>query len=282
MIQERNRKTAALPKVHIFETFFYPTLADETRGYQFVKNWTKSVDLLSYDLLLVPIHTPGGIGHWSVAVVFVEDQSIKHYDSTKTTANSCLPILLRYLQQWSQDKGNCTVDMSNWSLISEQGLPSQENGVDCGVFCCKFADFIASKTLVQFDQSAMPFFRKLMVFEVIKGSLWSFANTCHVCKGAAIFYDGAKTRGRPKKNSKPGFPCSSCRSLVHLSCMKKSEKEPIYGIKSFVKVFICESCQNGTVSDGSDFPDVSFVNNKDPMEIIITSHRDQTFLTFDE
>ena len=64
--------------------------------------------------------------------------------------------------------------------------------------------------------------------------------------------------------------------------MKKSEKESIYGIKSFVKVFICESCQNGTVSDGSDFPDVSFVNNKDPMEIIITSHRDQTFLTFDE
>jgi Ulp1 family protease len=41
VLMERNNKTPSYPKCHIFNTFFYPMLAE--RGYERVKKWTRKV-----------------------------------------------------------------------------------------------------------------------------------------------------------------------------------------------------------------------------------------------
>jgi sentrin-specific protease 1 len=41
LLMERSEKEEGWPKIHCFNTFFYPTLRDS--GYQKVRRWTKKV-----------------------------------------------------------------------------------------------------------------------------------------------------------------------------------------------------------------------------------------------
>lgn len=246
MIAHRNRSTEGLPKIHVFNTFFYRSFV--TNGYAGVRSWTQNTNIFENDILLVPIHDPTGIGHWSVAAVFNQEKEIRLYDSLDNGNYLCIGTILVYLEaEYESRYGVGSFDFDLWSLVIKEGLPSQQNSYDCGVFCCKYADFIASKSEITFEQNSIPFFRKLMIFEVVKGSLWSRGLICHICKESAVLYDGSRTRGRPKKHSKPGFPCSTCRKLFHLSCMSKLLKDSIYGFKPSEKTLTCDSCQKNTV-----------------------------------
>ena len=242
MIQARSMKIRGLPKVYCFSTFFYPSLC--SHGYQWVSDWRISEDIFDHDILLIPIHTPTGVGHWSMVAVYVRKKQLKYYDSLSSGAESCLQILMEYLKLEHQMKKNSPLDATNWSQVIERALPRQLNSYDCGVFCCKYGDFIATKSPLHFQQSDIPYFRKLMIYEVVKGSLWTFDSICDVCNDTAVIYDGARTRGRPKRNSKPGFPCYNCRRLIHLTCMSKASKELIYGCNPFETIFTCDKCQN--------------------------------------
>ena len=118
--------------------------------------------IFHYDILLVPIHNSTGIGHWSVAAVFVKEKKIRRYDSIADDDYFSLSVILVYLEaEYESKNGPNTFDFANWSLEIEEGLPKQENSYDCGVFCCKYADYIASKSAITFDQSNIPFFASL-------------------------------------------------------------------------------------------------------------------------
>lgn len=54
-----------LPRVHSMSTFFYVALTNS--GYNGLANWTKNVDLFTYDIILIPIHLPS---HWTLIVNF--------------------------------------------------------------------------------------------------------------------------------------------------------------------------------------------------------------------
>ena len=51
------------PKVHAFNTFFYPKITNG--GHSAVKRWTRRVDVFAVDYILVPVHL--GM-HWCLAV----------------------------------------------------------------------------------------------------------------------------------------------------------------------------------------------------------------------
>jgi sentrin-specific protease 1 len=61
MIVERSKNSG--PKVHAFNTFFYPKLMKT--GHASVRRWTKKVDLFAMDIVLIPVHL--GM-HWCLAV----------------------------------------------------------------------------------------------------------------------------------------------------------------------------------------------------------------------
>ena len=59
---ERSQKNK-LPKIHSFNTFFYPKL--QSTGYDGVRRWTRKVDIFAVKYLIIPVHL--GM-HWCLAV----------------------------------------------------------------------------------------------------------------------------------------------------------------------------------------------------------------------
>lgn len=45
------------------------------------------------------------------------------------------------------------------------------NGSDCGMFTCKFAEYLSRRAKFTFGQSDMPYFRRRMVYEISKNDL---------------------------------------------------------------------------------------------------------------
>ena len=64
----------------------------------------------------------------------------------------------------------------DWELESLSGdIPQQDNSSDCGVFSCKFADYISlgydEPSKFNFKARNMPSFRKLICYYITKGEL---------------------------------------------------------------------------------------------------------------
>ncbi|XP_056418697.1 sentrin-specific protease 1 isoform X2 [Hyla sarda] len=163
LLMERSKRKG-LPKVHAFNTFFFPKL--KSAGFQAVKRWTKKVDVFDADVLLVPVHL--GV-HWCLAVVDFRKKAITYYDSMGGLNNEACRILLQYLKQESQDKKGIPFDTNGWNMGSKKSneIPQQMNGSDCGMFACKYADYITKDKSITFTQHHMPYFRKKMVWEII-------------------------------------------------------------------------------------------------------------------
>ncbi|XP_018616020.1 sentrin-specific protease 1 isoform X3 [Scleropages formosus] len=128
-------------------------LNDELRsaGFSAVRRWTKKVDIFSSDILLVPIHL--GV-HWCLAVVDFRKKSISYFDSMGGTNDEACRILLKYLAQESSDKKGRDLDVSQWVLKSKKSneIPQQMNGSDCGMFTCKYAEYITKDKPITFTQ----------------------------------------------------------------------------------------------------------------------------------
>uniref|UniRef100_A0A8C3TCD5 SUMO specific peptidase 2 n=1 Tax=Chelydra serpentina TaxID=8475 RepID=A0A8C3TCD5_CHESE len=167
LLMERN-KQQGFPVLHAFSTFFYPKLI--SGGYQAVKRWTKGVNLFKQDLIFVPIHLRV---HWGLVVIDVRRKTIKYFDSMGQRGHSICEILLQYLQEESKTKRNLDIDPSEWTLYSMKSheIPQQLNGSDCGMFTCKYADYISRDKPVTFTQHHMPHFRKKMVWEILHQQL---------------------------------------------------------------------------------------------------------------
>ncbi|KAJ8258251.1 hypothetical protein GJAV_G00194820 [Gymnothorax javanicus] len=167
MLVERSRRSD-LPSVHTFNTFFYPKL--RSSGFSAVRRWTKKVDIFASDILLVPVHL--GV-HWCLTVVDIRKKSISYFDSMGGSNIEACRILLKYLEQESQDKTGKKLDTSDWVLQSmkRNEIPQQMNGSDCGMFTCKYAEYITKDRPITFTQKHMPYFRRRMVWEILNRKL---------------------------------------------------------------------------------------------------------------
>ncbi|XP_036622277.1 sentrin-specific protease 2 isoform X3 [Trichosurus vulpecula] len=167
LLMERNKKQG-LPVLHAFSTFFYPKLS--TGGYQAVKRWTKGVDLFEHELILVPIHRRA---HWSLVVIDMRKKNIRYLDSMGQKNHRICNLMLRYLQEESKTKRNRELDPAEWTLECAKAyeIPQQLNGSDCGMFTCKYADYLSQDKPITFTQNQMPHFRKRMVWEILHQQL---------------------------------------------------------------------------------------------------------------
>lgn len=62
-------------------------------------------------------------------------------------------------------------------MLTVQDTPQQDNGNDCGIFSCQTLEALArGKDLAQgeweFTAQNMPFFRRMMVYEIAKGEMY--------------------------------------------------------------------------------------------------------------
>ncbi|XP_060130586.1 sentrin-specific protease 2 isoform X3 [Zootoca vivipara] len=163
LLMERN-KQLGFPVLYAFNTFFYPKLTSE--GYNAVRRWTKQVDLFQHDIILVPIHNRV---HWALVVIDMRIETIKYFDSMGQDGHVICKRLLHFLQEESKAKRNMVIEASSWTLYSVEPheIPQQLNGSDCGMFVCKYADFISRDKPIAFTQRHMPYYRKRMAWEIL-------------------------------------------------------------------------------------------------------------------
>lgn len=165
LLMERGEKDNR-PKVYAFNTFFYPKVV--SGGQSAVKRWTRRVDVLAVDYILVPVHL--GM-HWCLAVINFKKKDIQYYDSMGGNNLQCLNALKKYLCDESKDKKNTDFDLTGWKTTVVKDIPQQMNGSDCGMFACKFAEYITREASITFTQADMPYFRRRMVYEIVTAKL---------------------------------------------------------------------------------------------------------------
>uniref|UniRef100_A0A224Z0T5 Sentrin-specific protease 1 n=1 Tax=Rhipicephalus zambeziensis TaxID=60191 RepID=A0A224Z0T5_9ACAR len=168
LLMQRSEKEGS-PRVYAFNTFFFPKLAKN--GHAALKRWTRTVDLFSFDILLVPLHFTM---HWCLAVVDFRKHHIAYYDSLCSSSEqpSCLATLQQYLEDESQHKRNHGLNWDSWTL-KVMDVPRQQNGSDCGMFTCQYAECISRDAPISFGQQHMPYFRKRVVYEILHKAILS-------------------------------------------------------------------------------------------------------------
>ncbi|KAJ1911708.1 hypothetical protein IWQ60_010016 [Tieghemiomyces parasiticus] len=166
LIVARSKATLALPTVHAFNTFFYAKLDQD--GYAKVRRWSKKNDIFAKDLIVIPVHLPG---HWTCAVVNFRNRRIEYYDSMLGDNSRAFQVIRDYLTAEHQDKKQTPFDLSGWTDWCPKDIPRQQNGYDCGVFTCIFAEYCSRAEPFDFDQTHMADLRQRMMYEIATGQL---------------------------------------------------------------------------------------------------------------
>ena len=56
-------------------------------------------------------------------------------------------------------------------MVVMKDIPQQNNSSDCGMFSCKFAEYLSRRAEITFDQADMPYFRRRMMWEIVKNNI---------------------------------------------------------------------------------------------------------------
>ncbi|KAK4467944.1 hypothetical protein MN116_008550, partial [Schistosoma mekongi] len=172
LLQHRSQRQTNLPRIAVLSTFFYAKLTATTGGgYSGVRRWTRQLQLFDQDIVLIPIHDRGM--HWCLSCVDLRAKSITYYDSMGSGNMKCLKQLMDYLKNESLDKRNIELpDPDSWKFVNtEDTVPQQYNGSDCGVFLCTFSEFLSRGASFTFSQDDMPGIRKRMIYEILTQQL---------------------------------------------------------------------------------------------------------------
>ena len=171
ILKRAANETEKYPKIHMFNTFFYPLL--KTKGYSGVDMITKKakVDIFSLDMVFVPILLHS---HWALVVINIKESRLEYYDSMSKECNdTVLSLLKHYVEEEYKDRKKVSsYDMNEWKYYRVENLPKQTNAYDCGVFAMTFAEHISRSASVLFvPPKHMKYFRLKMMWEIINAHL---------------------------------------------------------------------------------------------------------------
>lgn len=196
MLQDRNisrcQKDANHVSVFFHNTFFFSKLAYwnksqvEQYTYAAVQRWTMPrkirarglpvQTMFECDLLIVPVHV--GKVHWLCCCVDFMKFQVGYYDSLSPSKYRKLVFrnMMRYLRDEWRDKMPGAdadwLDDDKWkSVYDPDYADSQKNGLDCGVFTLKCADWLSDGLIPDFSQEDIPYFRRRIGVEILEGKL---------------------------------------------------------------------------------------------------------------
>uniref|UniRef100_A0A915CRS5 Ubiquitin-like protease family profile domain-containing protein n=1 Tax=Ditylenchus dipsaci TaxID=166011 RepID=A0A915CRS5_9BILA len=111
--------------------------------------------------LRYPDLTDSHSGHWSFVMVNLEKGKLVYHDSLHGDGTKHVNLIKDFVAEYAVERGYATedrssdfmtVDPSNWLCCCPKDIPKQQNGLDCGVFVCKFAELLLSMNW--FERSA--------------------------------------------------------------------------------------------------------------------------------
>lgn len=149
---------AEFADVYCFDTFFY--LGLQTHGYPSLSRRTRTLNLLNFRLILMPVHLPG---HWVLIAIKPETRRIEYYDSLLNPNDQVLRDIRDYMQTETGE--------TNWIMQNMHDIPDQTNTSDCGVFVCQYGLDLCEEREFSFDQDSMEQIRLQMIVEIKNGQL---------------------------------------------------------------------------------------------------------------
>merc|ERR1712142_763439 len=146
LIRERNEADFSLPRIFTCITHLY--VATVAKGVRSTVRWIKE-DVRVKDLISFPIHYED-LAHWSLIAVETSTKTVYYFDSLENPRiYSMAPkIIKRFMEAYYKDKGETVT----FRIKRRADAPLQENGYDCGVFLCQYAERIARKSSLNFSQ----------------------------------------------------------------------------------------------------------------------------------
>jgi sentrin-specific protease 1 len=102
----------------------------------------------------------------------MQEQKIQYFDSLGGSGLHYLKVLLQYLQDEHMDKKKCPMKSPElWTLVPcTKDTPRQQNGYDCGVFTCLFADLISRDfPFDRFNENDMSLYREHIALSILEG-----------------------------------------------------------------------------------------------------------------
>jgi sentrin-specific protease 1 len=169
MILQRSKDhPEQLPRIHMFNSFFYSNLTNPKLGYDKVRRWSRRFDVFAMDMVLFPVNLSNL--HWVLGIINFKKKQIEYYDSFGKSSEAFFAAVRDYVEKESLDKKKTPFDWAGWTnVIGGDQLPQQENGYDCGVFCCMYAVYFSVGRFPSFAQKDLPFFRKKIAIELMTG-----------------------------------------------------------------------------------------------------------------
>ena len=211
LIQERSEASSDLPTVYGLTTFFYTQLSTFglEEGSRRTQDWIKE-DLREKDWIFCPVHRHD---HWTLIAIESSTKTIHYLDSLVGSRNkSPAPgLFLRYMEAYYRKLG----EEAQFKIRIRKDAPIQQNGVDCGVFLCQYAERLSRKGGLDFQQGDMPLARKRMTQELLYGQLCTGSG-----KGRDLQLNQVNSKWATKKTAKP-----KKKSTVERSSSDKA-KEP--------------------------------------------------------
>jgi len=164
-------------RCHYFKSFFFTKLFDEgaTNQYRYanVKRWSRRVpgkDIFNLDKIFFACNVHQT--HWTCVVIFMQEKLIRFYDSMAGDGYSYSHGLLKYLKdEWKAKKGGDLPNADEWKIVGyvDGDVPQQQNGFDCGVFTCMYADFVSMDRPLAFTQEHITRCRERIALSIMKG-----------------------------------------------------------------------------------------------------------------
>ena len=175
LIRERNDADPSLPGIYVCSSHQFTRMI--TRGLGDTLNVYRE-DLRTKELILFPIHNDQ-IFHWSLIVVETSTKIVYYFDSIpRQRIHSPAPrTIKKYMEKHYENRG----EKVSFKIKRREDAPIQENGYDCGVFVCQYAERIARRSSLNFSQKDLDLVgaREKMIQELLEGRInpeWQMAN----------------------------------------------------------------------------------------------------------
>ena len=141
-------------------------VTDHGYRYQNVETWLSRVnDLYGLDMIFFPINISRV--HWTLAIAFIKDKTIRYYDSMSGDGTLYMDAIERWFSDEARRRDLPTIA---WSRICTP-CPQQTNGCDCGVFVVVAAVNVFQGRELTYTQADMAEYRMKLGMDILRGTL---------------------------------------------------------------------------------------------------------------
>ena len=164
LILDRSRKSDDLPNIYVFPTRF--GVGWKLGGFEQVQEWCRAPpDLFTMELVFFPLNTNNS--HWVLVTASPPTKTIAYYDSMNHNGSESRKMVASYLSKLHEKLNGNALDLDNWDSIDQRDIPQQDNGFDCGVFVCQYAERLSRRAPLDFTQDDMPAIRVRMIEDIV-------------------------------------------------------------------------------------------------------------------